>query len=530
VNSVISLFRHGRFSTDLTAVMLVMSLVAGPGCATPKKVEAAPQDLPPSSSASTTASAPSTSAGTASTATSLAAASTTSPRKKLIEIGFDAPTPSYLRANIATMSQQPFDGVMVNLSAGKTFLNKNPYPDSAFTQDRADLAAVGTSKLTDNFVTMWSAREAGWDWFSDSDWSSAQTNAANFAKTAKAGNFKGFMFDPEPYGTNPWSYSAALYPDRSFPSVQAKVRERGAAFMTAVQAELPTVKILTLFGPSIVKSQAEERGSLDKADWALFASFLDGMLDVIGPQARIIDGNEPSYYYTGSSDFDGYRALKNASSAYVSPENRTKYDNQVSIAHAVFVDGALNLFNSPRFFGLYLQTPEQRLQYLEYSVFHALRASDEYAWYYNEKMDWWGTKGAGVQVPDGLANATVAALQKTMNGLPLGLDVDAFAGPAGTRYKNRVEVDGRISTNGRAEQGQGLGAAKLATEFVIEGKETACQVTEADGYFQCFVPPNWNGKITPVLAGYTFDPPYFQADNITSNNTNVNFEGFPQAK
>jgi hypothetical protein len=450
------------------------------------------------------------------------------PRKKLIEIGFDAPTPSYLRANSAAMSRQPFDGMMVNLSAGKTFLNKTPYPESAFTQDRVDLAALGTSKLTDNFVTMWSAREAGWDWFNDTDWASAQANAANFAKTAKAGNFKGFMFDPEPYGTNPWFYSTALYPDRSFPSVQAKVRERGAAFMSAVQAELPTVKILTLFGPSIVKSQAEERGSLEKADWALFASFVDGMLDVIGPQARIIDGNETSYYYTGSSDFDRYRAEKNASSAYVSPENRNKYDNQVSIAHAVFVDGTLNLFNSPRFFGLYLQTPEQRLRYLEYSVFHALRASDEYVWYYNEKMDWWGTKGSGVQLPDGLATATKNALRKATEGLPLNLDVDVFAEPAGLRYKNRVEIDGRISTNGRAEQGLGLGAAALTTEFVAEGQETACRVTEADGYFQCFVPPNWNGRITPVLAGYTFDPPYFQADYITANNTNVNFEGFPQ--
>jgi hypothetical protein len=526
VNSVISFFDQRRFCAAVLFISLVA--VAVPGCATPEKVDAAPEELLAPSSAGVTAATASTSTASTSSATSLPSATASPPRKKLIEIGFDAPTPSYLRANIATMSQQPFDGVMVNLSAGKTFLNKTPYPESAFAQDRADLAAVGTSKLTDNFVTMWSAREAGWDWFNDSDWASAQANAANFAKTAKAGNFKGFMFDPEPYGTNPWSYSSVLYPDRSFPSVQAKVRERGAAFMAVVQAELPTVKILTLFGPSIVKSQAEERGSLDKAAWALFASFLDGMLDVIGPQASIIDGNEPSYYYTGSSDFDGYRALKNASSAYVSAENRTKYDNQVSIAHAVFVDGALNLFNSPRFFGLYLQTPEQRLQYLEYSVFHALRASDEYVWFYNEKMDWWGTKGGSIQLPDGLATATESAVRKATNGLPFGLDVDAFAAPAGVRYKNRVEVDGRVSTNGRAEQGQGLGTAKLTTEFVADGKETACQVTEADGYFQCFVPPNWNGRITPVLAGYTFDPPYFQADNITSNNTNVNFEGSPQ--
>lgn len=96
---------------------------------------------------------------------------------------------------------------MINLHAGKTFLKKTAYRDSAYENDRVDLAAVANTqpkKLTDNFLTMWLARDENWSWFSDADWAAAETNARNFAKTANIGRLKGFFFDPEPYGTNPW--------------------------------------------------------------------------------------------------------------------------------------------------------------------------------------------------------------------------------------------------------------------------------------------------------------------------------------
>jgi hypothetical protein len=447
-----------------------------------------------------------------------------SSKKATIELGWDAPTPDWLKANITTMEQRPFDGMMVNLHAGKTFMNKKPYPESAFTQDRADLAAVSSSKLNQNFITMWSAREAGWDWFSDADWAAAETNARNFAKTAKFGKVQGFMFDPEPYGTNPWSYSAELYPKQSFVSVQSKVRQRGAAFLTAVQAEMPNVKILTLMGLSVVRSQALDGGNLEKATWALWASFIDGMLDVIGPKVELIDGNEGSYYYRTPADFDAFKTEKQQSREYVSPKNRATYDKRVSIASSVFVDGDLNLLNSPRFFGFYLPTDSERLQFLEHNLFHALRTSDRYVWVYNEHMDWWGSQGKGVRLPNGLEAAIASARKKNADRKPLGFDVTASVATADAKYRARVELDGRVSTNGIGTEGTGLGEVALTTEFMLDGSDTACEYSKPDGYYQCFVPPGWNGRITPVLKGYTFSPPFFQADRVTKNNFNVDFE------
>jgi hypothetical protein len=441
------------------------------------------------------------------------------PSKALIELGWDAPTPNYLRANIKTMEQRPFNGLMVNLNAGKTIFNKTAYPESAYTQDQTDLVATTFGKLKHNFITIWSAKENGWDWFNDNDWTATQTNARNFAKMGKAGRFKGFFFDPEPYGTNPWSYNTQLYPTQSFTSVQAKVRQRGAAFLSAIQSQMPEVKIMTLFGMGIVKAQAEEKGSLEKADWVLLGSFIDGMLDVINPKSQLIEGNEGSYYYTKAKDFSDFRAYQKSARGYVSLKNRAKYDNQVKIAHAVFADGLLNLWKSPRFFGYYLQNDLERQQFLEHNTYHALKNSDHYVWVYNENMDWWGSKGSGVQLPNGLEDTLKRVSQKVNQNQALGFNMD-FATSAVLRHNTKVQVAGRITT----KDGQGLGEVLLDAGFLVNGEDTACRYSQPDGYFSCTIPPNWNGTLTPTLKGYTFKPAVIEFKNVTQQIDNQNFE------
>jgi hypothetical protein len=448
-----------------------------------------------------------------------AAQITSEPTKLLIELGWDAPTPDHLRANIKTMEQRPFNGLMVNLNAGKTIFNKTAYPESAYTKDQTDLAAITFGKLKHNFITIWSAREAGWDWFSDQDWAATQTNAQNFAKTAKAGNFKGFFFDPEPYGTNPWSYNTQLYPTKSFASVQAKVRQRGAAFLSAIQTQMPEVKIMTLFGTSIVKAQAEEKDSLEKADWALLGAFIDGMLDAINPKSELIDGNEGSYYYTAAQGFSDFRAYQQTAREYVSPENRSKYDNQVKIAFAVFADGLLNLWKSPRFFGYYLQNDLERQQFLEHNTYHALQNSDHYVWVYNENMDWWGSKGSGVQLPSGLEDTLKRVSQKVNQNQVLGFNTD-FATQAVLRHNTKVQVAGRITT----KDVRGVGEVLLDAGFLLNGSDTACQYSNPDGYFVCIFPPNWNGTLTPTLQGYTFNPATVTFKDLIQQIDNQHFE------
>ncbi len=337
-------------------------------------------------------------------------AGATPAKKALIEVGWDAPFPDLVRSNIKQMEKSPFAGTMINLHAGKTILNKKPYPASAFTKDFADLKAVSSKSFNHNFITMWSAREQGWSWFDDQHWAAAETNASNFAKAAASSKVvRGLMFDPEPYGTNPWSYSSTLYPDKTFAEVQAQVRKRGAAFMAAVQKEKPDITILMLFGPAVVVDQAEGRGSLEKAEWGLWASFIDGMLDTVGPKVKLVEGNEGAYYYVKPGDFDLFASRSKESRKLISEENRSKFDTQMQNGSAVFVDGLLNTLNSPRFFGYYLQNNQERLSMIESHSYNALRTSSQYVWVYNEEMDWWGTFGKGVTTPPGLDKALRAA-------------------------------------------------------------------------------------------------------------------------
>jgi PA14 domain len=360
------------------------------------------------------------------------------PVKKLIELGWDSPTPDFVRANIAKMEQRPFNGVVLKLNAGLTIFNKTAYPETAFTSDRANLSATKFSKLNQNFISIWGAREAGWNWFDDTDWTATGTNAKNFAKTAKAGGIKGFFFDPEPYGTNPWSYSTALYPNQSFAVVQAKVRQRGAAFLNAIQLEMPEVKILTLFGMTYIKKQAEQIG-LEKVEWTLLGSFIDGMLDVINPRAQLIDGNEPSYYYylPNAQEFDAFKGVKNAARDSVSPENRAKYDAQVKTSQSVFVDGLLGLSNAENangVLGCHLRDTNERQLVLEHHTFHALRTSDEYVWAYNEHMNWWDTGAPNLPLPNGLEAIMARASAKVTAGQTLGFSIEGFLPLAAQRY------------------------------------------------------------------------------------------------
>jgi PA14 domain len=358
--------------------------------------------------------------------------------KKLIELGWDSPTPDFVRANITKMEQRPFDGVVLRLNAGKTIFNKSAYTDAAYTNDRADLSATKFSKLNQNFISIWAARETGWSWFNDADWNATATNAKNFAKTAKAGGIKGFFFDPEPYGTNPWSYSTALYPNQSFANVQAKVRQRGAAFLNAIQTEMPDVKILTLFGMTYIKKQAQQT-ILEQVEWTLLASFIDGMLDVINPRAQLIDGNEASYYYylPNAQEFDAFKGIKNAARTSVSAENRAKYNNQVKTSHAVFIDGLLGLYNPENINGLlgcHLRDTNERQLMLEHHTYHALRTSDEYVWAYNERMNWWGSATPNLPLPNNLETILARAKAKATGGQPLGLSIEGFLPLAAQRY------------------------------------------------------------------------------------------------
>jgi hypothetical protein len=354
--------------------------------------------------------------------------------KKLIEYGWNAPTPDFVRKHIKEMEQRPFDGVMLKLNAGKEVFHKTPYPETAFAQDRRDLAATKSTKLTDNFVVMWSGMDKEWDWFNNDDWNAAAKNITNFAKTAKIGRLKGIAFDSEAYTTSPWQYRQQPQQQlKTFSEYQKQVRKRGAQFMQAIQVAQPNPHILTFGLLSWLKDlmatgidSAELDQKLANHNYGLWPAFINGMLDVARPGTVIIDGHEWAYYFYGAKSFDRtHDFIFKDARKFVEPVNYRKYDQQVKVGQAVFLDLLIKLVPKHLKTSPFAETlphflsPANGIRLLEHNTYHSLRTADRYAWLYSEHVDWWKNN-----IPQGVESAILRAKTKIKTRQSLGFDLD----------------------------------------------------------------------------------------------------------
>jgi hypothetical protein len=357
------------------------------------------------------------------------------PAKKAIEYGWNAPTPDFYAKHVKEMERRPFDGVMMKLNAGKEVFKKTAYPNTAFERDRQDLAATKSSRLTDNFVVMWSGMDEGWDWFDNADWATAEKNIRNFAKTSRAGRFRGIAFDSEPYTNSPWNYTKQ--PNRqtkSFSAYQQQVRKRGAQFINALQSEQPGTQVLTFallswlkdlwLAPPNDAAKLQQKLAVDA--YGLWPDFVNGMLDAAQPGSVIIDGHEWAYYFSGAGAFDKTRnQIFKQARLLVDPANYDKYDLHVKMGQAVYSDLLLDEFPTGTKDSRYGKTmphflsTNDRLRLLEHNLYHSLRTSDRYAWIYSESADWWKNK-----IPKGSEAAMLRAKTKINKGQSLGFNLD----------------------------------------------------------------------------------------------------------
>ena len=175
------------------------------------------------------------------------------PSKKIIELGWDVPSPAYFLDNFRTMEHLPFDGVIIRLPAdaggGKVFEIDGWVKATGAARER-ELRIMrempGSEKLTSNFLALYGASTM--DWFSDADWGKVLENARFCARAAKASRCKGICWDPEPYsGINPWRYKVQPgYEQHTFAEYEQMARKRGAQFMRALQDEFPGLTIFSL--------------------------------------------------------------------------------------------------------------------------------------------------------------------------------------------------------------------------------------------------------------------------------------------
>ena len=362
--------------------------------------------------------------------------------KKLIEYGWDVPFPDFVRANIGEMEKRPFDGVVFKLRGGGKVLTPSPWAEAKFAADLESLRNIRWKRFTDNFVIMWAASDQ--DWFDDAHWQAIERNVRLVAKAARIGRCVGLCWDPEPYGANPWAYARAAHRDtKSFADYEAVARRRGAQFVGAIQQELPKARILTLFQLSVLghllvpMKPADRAAKLSQQHYGLLPAFLNGMLDAAGPAVRIIDGNEPAYYYTDSRQhFEVYHRITQRGRLLIDPGLWPKYRAGVRAGQALYIDQYFGL-RKRKVLGHYM-TVEERPKWFEHNVYWALHTADEYVWCYSEKMNWW----KGRAIPPGCEDAIRSARRKIAEGRPLGFDIEPIVNAA--RQRQRDEITSRL--------------------------------------------------------------------------------------
>ena len=211
-------------------------------------------------------------------------------------------------------------------------------------------------------------------WDDDAAWKLVAHNMAVIARVAKKGGLKGLAIDHEDY------YRARqfnFYPSDPLGTWEL-ARKRGRQVFGAAFTEMPEAKVLSFW-------MFSDSGFLWRA-------FLNGMLDVLPPTAKFVEGTE-DYGYQASAESDGFRRdvwfqARELRDDVVVPENRVKYDAGLSVSFGMYLDCYINKENSAYYFP---PLNGSRVARLENNFAGAAHYSDDLIWVYGEKgtfIDW----------------------------------------------------------------------------------------------------------------------------------------------
>jgi hypothetical protein len=435
--------------------------------------------------------------------------------KKIIEFGWDKPRPD--QVSNATLEQSIFDGLTFRSSASDKVIVAEQLPVQSFDLDIAALQKIKSKKLANSFYLVLSDASI-WDWFNDTTWAAAELNLYQHARVAKQGGLRGIMLDPEVYQFDLWAYASQPQKSgHSFKEFETQLRKRGAQTMRAFERAYPGITILYLksFSAFEIANNAtyetahaalEEDGGL-----GLFAAFSEGMLEAASDKATLIDGFEDSYYHLRPTDFDwGRNRALNDAQVFVAPTLRTKFKRQFRFSNAIYIDGIMNLFDSARFFGYYLQNDIERRNLIAHNIYHGLRISDEFVWVYSESPNWWTRTLPNGDLP-ALENAIKRGKLEQQSNKPLSQDPSAAVLRAETAFKARVDVGGDIT-----------GLTGLSISFA--GLGSNCGTWNNAKRWSCTRPNNSSFTVVPTAPGVTFTPASITFTNLTKSDWSLKFQ------
>ena len=264
----------------------------------------------------------------------------------------DATTEDVWR-NRAKFAETGLDGILMSLdrtgadgkrSDGRGILDRVEWQDSDFDRSRKLVAeCVACPGLRESMALAFLIPHKRLDWKDDEGWRIAANNVSRLARAAKSCGLKGLVFDHEDYFKQ---RQFRLNPqDGDFDAVCALARWRGREFFGALFREYSDVRLLFYWmfteWRDVVRSQDPLSVIRTYKGGDVWPAFLNGLLDVVPPGVRLVDGNESNGYRTDvrKANFQtgAWESLR-AVLPLVAPENRAKYLNQVSVGFGIYID------------------------------------------------------------------------------------------------------------------------------------------------------------------------------------------------
>ena len=321
--------------------------------------------------------------------------------KKLIHAGWADGTIASVRKNIRQIEESApvYSGMRIIITGqdeeGKTvthrmMFGRRKFKYEYFKQAVEDLRATEFKRFTDNFLAT-GVQPGKIDWFSDEDWEGVCNNFAIFARIAKEAGMKGLIFDSEEYSGKFWWFKNVAGHTRE--ECIETARKRGRQFGKAVFGTFPECRLFCFFWLSLNRDKQEDPDCAQ-----LSAHFIDGVYDVLPPQARIYDGMENEGYRLRDRN-DLNRAVKAFYQDFpkmLSPENRSKYFAQTRMGMSIYLDAYFSL-KPNQSYAYWLAAGKEKYgaaDFFRRNLQITMEGADEYAWTWGEHGTWWEIPGS----------------------------------------------------------------------------------------------------------------------------------------
>ena len=326
---------------------------------------------------------------------------------------FNTSSPKELLSLADRFDKTPIDGIGIKLRAetvvdGKKtvffyrdFMHQPSWTKEAFADQIPLFRKLTAHKSMKHcFVNSFAAPRKRISWNDDAQWARIAKSMRTVAWVAKQGGLKGLTIDPEDYH-KAHQFSRA-HDDPPYEELCDIVRRRAREVFTPVFEESPDVTLHFFWFMSHVQYYAKRDRAdvvrMAKVDESLWPSFVNGILDILPPEARVNDGQEDSYHSSAAKN--GYRndayMFHSLYPKLVDPVNIDKYRRQVGYSPAIYMEMYLNKEGSTWYKG---PTNGSRVETLRADLVQATDVCGGYVWFWGEKHTW-VDRGKGWRKPD----------------------------------------------------------------------------------------------------------------------------------